>query len=248
MRKILGIGGVFFLVALLASGALNAVQPLTGVPAEVIQLTQFGPALGVAAVAILWPAAVRSALAGALGAVRGAGGPALVALALLVVALCATAYGVITGDPHFTSPADLGHPVALVLVAQLAGACGEEVGWRCLLQPLLRTRFGPLASSVVTGLLWGAWHVPVFGRGPVYAGGFLLAAVSLSVVLGLALDRVRSGRLLLAGGFHTVINIGLLLFMDEESGAAVPMVAFGAASLAVALMVRLQGARNAKVS
>ncbi len=78
------------------------------------------------------------------------------------------------------------------------------------------------------------WHVQVFAQAPVYAGAFLLAAVSMSVVMGLALERVRGTRLLLAGGFHMMINIGMLMFMDEESGATLPMVLFALASLAAA--------------
>ncbi|MET9963087.1 CPBP family intramembrane glutamic endopeptidase [Streptomyces sp. NPDC006326] len=243
--------GVFLAVAFLASGLLGGMQAAAGVPAEVLQLTQFGPALAVAAVALLWPGEVRALLAGALrGAGRGgetrASGTgarasrtglraswALPATALLVIGGSVAAYGLVTGDVRFTGPAEVsGHSFALIVAAQFLGACGEEIGWRCLLQPLLRTRWGVFASSVVVGLLWGAWHVPVFAQAPAYAGAFLLATVGMSVVLGRALDRVRSYRLPLAGGFHLLINLGMLLFMDEESGAVLPMALLALASLA----------------
>ncbi|MFF5204879.1 CPBP family intramembrane glutamic endopeptidase [Streptosporangium sp. NPDC000396] len=238
LGQVLTKAGVFLAVAFVAAGALGAMQPVTGIPAEVIQLTQFGPALGVGVVALLWPARVRPALAEAF---RGRGrhggrGLLLPATAPLIIALCVTAYGVLTGDVRFTHPSALHNPFAMIVVAQLIGACGEEIGWRCFLQPLLRTRFGPLASSIAVGVLWGVWHVPVFAQAPAYAGAFLLATVSMSVVMGLALDRIRSSRLLLSGGFHTLINLGLLLFMDEESGAVLPMALFGTACLAVALL------------
>lgn len=121
------------------------------------------------------------------------------------------------------------------MTAQLIGACAEEIGWRCYLQPLLRTRFGPLTASVLVGTAWGLWHVPVLTQEPAYAAGFLTATIAMSVILGLALERVRGNRLLLAGGFHTLVNLGMLYVTDETSPATAPMAFFGAACLAAAL-------------
>lgn len=236
--------GVFLGVAFVAAGALGAVQPATGVPPEVVQLTQFGPAAGVLAVALLWRSRIRARLAGALpgresprasGAERAARpGVLLLLTAPLIIALAAGGYAWWSGGPVFTDPRTLEHSFALIAAAQLVGACGEEIGWRCLLQPMLAERFGPLAASVLVGVVWGVWHVGVFAQAPAYAAGFLTATVAMSVVLGLALERMRSGRLLLAGGFHALVNLGMLLFMDEESGAVAPMVLFGLACLVAA--------------
>ncbi|MFI9592876.1 lysostaphin resistance A-like protein [Nonomuraea sp. NPDC052265] len=237
-RGVAAPAGVFAVVALAAAGLLGAWQAGTPIPPEVIQLTQFGPALGVAAVALLWPRTAREVLSGSIGRGDrvGVAGVALPATAPLIIVLCVGAYGLLTGDPRFTAPGALSSPFALIVVAQFIGACAEEIGWRCLLQPLLRRRIGPLTASVVVGVLWGAWHVPVFGLGPAYAAAFLLATVSMSVVMGLAMERVRAHRLLLTGGFHTLINLGLLLFMDEEAGAVAPVALFGVACLLAALL------------
>ncbi|MFI6925334.1 type II CAAX prenyl endopeptidase Rce1 family protein [Nonomuraea spiralis] len=236
-RGVVAPAAVFSAVAFVAAGALGVAQAATPIPAEVIQLTQFGPALGVVVVAVLWPGLARTVLSGAVGRGRvGATGPLLLATAVLILVLGAGAYGLLTGDVRFTAPGALSSPFALIVVAQFIGACAEEIGWRCLLQPLLRRRLGPLATSITVGVLWGVWHVPVFGQSPAYAGAFLLATVSMSVVMGLALERVRAHRLLLSGGFHTLINLGLLLFMDEESGAVAPITAFGVSCLVAALI------------
>ncbi|KAA2259582.1 CPBP family intramembrane metalloprotease [Solihabitans fulvus] len=230
--------GVFLLVTFLAAGALGVLQGSTAIPTEVIQLTQFGPAIGVLAVAVGWRSRVRESLAGAFRAAGrvGARGPLLLATAPLIIAAAAIAYGLLTGDARLTPPSALDNPFAVIVVAQLIGACGEEIGWRCFLQPLLRRRFSALTSSIVVGVLWGVWHVQVLAQAPVYAVAFLLATTSMSVVLGLALDRVRAHRLLLAGGFHTLINLGLLLCMDEETGAVLPMVLLGASCLVAAAL------------
>ncbi|MCX5378705.1 CPBP family intramembrane glutamic endopeptidase [Streptomyces sp. NBC_00091] len=231
-----GAAGVFTAVAFVAAGALGAIQPGTGVPTEVVQLTQFGPALGVGVVALYRWKWTRELLRG--GGERQAAGRALALLgaAGLIVALTVLAYGLASGSAGLTPPGALHHPLVLIAAAQLVGACAEEIGWRCFLQPLLRTRLGTLAASVTVGLVWGVWHVPVFAQAPAYAAGFLLATVAMSVVLGVALEGTGGAyRLLLAGGFHTLVNLGLLLFMDEESGAVLPMLCFGLSCLVVAL-------------
>ncbi|MBP0449154.1 CPBP family intramembrane metalloprotease [Kitasatospora sp. RG8] len=256
---------VFLTVAFVAAGALGAVQPATGIPPEVVQLTQFGPAAGVLVVALLWPSRIRQRLAGALPrrrtpdtarAGKGRTGPVgqtgrvgrelrVLLSAPLIIALAAGTYALLEGAGRFTDPRTLAHPFALVVVAQLVGACGEEIGWRCLLQPMVRSRFGPVAASALVGLVWGFWHVQVLTHAPAYAAGFLLATVAMSVVLGLGLEHVRSNRLLLAGGFHTLVNLGMLLFLDDDSGAVLPMVLFGGACLVAALpwVLRAPGTR-----
>ncbi|MFI1281024.1 lysostaphin resistance A-like protein [Streptomyces sp. NPDC020858] len=239
--------GVFLAVAFVAAGLCGVLQPATGVPPEVLQLTQFGPALAVAAVALLWPGRIRDRLAGTLPArpsgpagrqerTAAAGSRAALLLTpVLITALSAGGILLVSGSLPVTSPRALAHPLALLVTAQLLGACAEEIGWRCYLQPLLRTRFGPVTSSVLVGTVWGLWHVPVLAQEPAYAAGFLAATIAMSVILGLALERVRSNRLLLAGGFHTLVNLGMLFVTDETSPAAAPMLVLGAACLAAAL-------------
>ncbi|MFB7173223.1 lysostaphin resistance A-like protein [Streptomyces sp. NPDC056254] len=236
--------GVFLAVAFVAAGMAGALQPATGIPPEVVQLTQLGPAVAVAAVALLWPYRTRDRLAGTLPGRTGTGtrsgaGPRRVAALLLtpvlITALCACGGLLTSGSLPVTSPRALAHPLALLVAAQFIGACADEIGWRCYLQPLLRTRFGPITASAVVGLLWGLWHVPVLTQEPAFAAGFLLATTAMSVILGLALEGVRSNRLLLAGGFHTLINLGMLYVTDESAARTAPMLFLGAAALAAAL-------------
>ncbi|MFH7595765.1 CPBP family intramembrane glutamic endopeptidase [Streptomyces racemochromogenes] len=246
-----GTVGVFTVVASLAAGTLGALQPATGIPQEVVQLTQFGPALAVGALALYQRRRTGELLRGAAGAGAGPrplGGAVLLGAAGLIVVLCVLGSYAVCGQAPFTPPGSLHQSFALIVVAQLVGACGEEVGWRCFLQPLLRTRLGTLAASVTVGVLWGVWHVQVFAQAPAYAAAFLVATVAMSVVLGIALDGLGGWRrLLYAGGFHALVNLGLLLFLDEESGAVPPMLCFGLSCLLVAVLaVTLRGGRRAR--
>lgn len=61
-------------------------------------------------------------------------------------------------------------PSLAVLVAYLPGlvlqmittGLAEEPGWREFAMPRMQRRYGPVSSTLVVGLLWGAWHLPLF--------------------------------------------------------------------------------------
>jgi CAAX protease family protein len=39
---------------------------------------------------------------------------------------------------------------------------GEEIGWRGFAQPHLQAHYSPLVTSLVIGVAWGIWHVPLY--------------------------------------------------------------------------------------
>lgn len=94
----------------------------------------------------------------------------------------------------------------------LGGSLGEEVGWRGFFLPALLARYGPLMSSLVLGIVWALWHLPVD-----WAGGFGFggpAAVIFRIVWTIPLTIIftwfylRSrGSLLVALFLHTSINV-----------------------------------------
>ncbi len=140
--------------------------------------------------------------------------PAITLLSLGVRALA---------DPHFQVPAgsplgemlgDLGVVgVALVFPLLVLGQLPsspllEEFGWRGLALPLLQGRWNALASSVVLGLVWGAWHLPLMvalGDPPV---PYLLLIVPQTVLMTWVVNGT-GGSMLLAMLFHAGLNTAL---------------------------------------
>lgn len=84
-----------------------------------------------------------------------------------------------------------GHiPMAIAqfaLVAVIGGPFGEEFGWRGYALPALSARMGWRVASVIIGLIWSAWHLPLFfmsGTAQAHLPiiPFLISTVSLSVI------------------------------------------------------------------
>ena len=86
------------------------------------------------------------------------------------------------------------------VITMLMAAIGEEAGWRGVLQPELQRRFGPIKGTLLVGLIWGYWHLPINLAGlndaqhPVLGSLviFPLLTISMSFVLAWLVNRSGS--------------------------------------------------------
>lgn len=104
------------------------------------------------------------------------------------------------------------HPAVLVIATILStiGQAGEELGWRGYLLPRLTERTGLAVASLIVGVIWAAWHLPLF-----FAPGadtyhrsfplFTLQVVAYSVALAWLYWRT-DGSLLLTMFMHAALN------------------------------------------
>ncbi len=72
----------------------------------------------------------------------------------------------------------------------LGGPLFEEFGWRGFLQPHLQEVMPPWIASILTGILWAAWHFPLFLVGFVSASPlvFTFITVGLSMIMAFAFN------------------------------------------------------------
>ena len=82
-------------------------------------------------------------------------------------------------------------------------AIGEEAGWRGVLYPALKSRWGVPKGRIAGGIIWGVWHWPImllagYEYGTSYWGApvtgpllFCLIAVSIGILLDFFYDRTN---------------------------------------------------------
>lgn len=128
---------------------------------------RFGPTL--AAIAVTLVVAGRIGLVGLLASLRRWRAPASLWLTATVgpvmVVLAAIGLAAVFGTPpgEFNDPATAYLVVpAFVVILVVGGPLGEELGWRGFALDRLQARVGPVAASVLLGLIWGLWHLPLF--------------------------------------------------------------------------------------
>jgi membrane protease YdiL (CAAX protease family) len=52
--------------------------------------------------------------------------------------------------------------VPALLIQMVTTGLAEEPGWRDFALPRMQRRFGPLAGTMILGVLWAVWHYPLF--------------------------------------------------------------------------------------
>jgi membrane protease YdiL (CAAX protease family) len=111
----------------------------------------------------------------------------------------------------------LGHAEPLVyppdsaafLAAAIVFPLGEEIGWRGFALPRLLNKTGPLGASVVIGVLWTFWHVPMLtlqGVRPLLYCAFVPFMVGGSVMFTW-IYRHTNGSLLLSVLTHVGVHL-----------------------------------------
>ncbi len=106
-------------------------------------------------------------------------------------------------------------------IRSLSSALGEEIGWRGFLVPELAKQISFTKLSLLTGVVWAAWHSPILlfadynaGTNRWYAlGCFTVMVVSISFIM--AWLTLKSGSLWPAALFHASHNLFVQGVLDQ---------------------------------
>ena len=134
-------------------------------------------------------------------------------------------------------------PVNFFLVLLIGGPLGEEFGWRGLALPVLEARFGPPWASLLLGIIWTAWHLPLFFISasaqhglPFWLFGLLTAALCILLTW---VYHGSGDSLLLVMLLHAAVNTwsGPLRISPEAAGSLRPFALVVLLTWAAALLV-----------
>jgi membrane protease YdiL (CAAX protease family) len=143
--------------------------------------------------------------------------------------------------------------IPLVITVFLFGPVSEEIGWRGFALERVQARWGAVKGSLVLGLIWSFWHLPLFfipGSGqqltgdpgimfPVYSGAVLGMTFIITWVYNNTNQSVWG-----ANFFHFTLNFGtvmLIMFSDATDAFAYKAMAVNYILMAVILVVVTRG-------
>jgi membrane protease YdiL (CAAX protease family) len=133
--------------------------------------------------------------------------------------------------------------VNFVLVLLIGGPLGEEFGWRGLVLPALEARFGTPWDSLILGIIWAVWHLPLFfisdsAQQSLPFGLYVLLTLPFSILITWVYHG-SGDSLLLVMLFHAAVNTwsGPLRISPDATGSARPFIFVLILTWVVALMV-----------
>ncbi len=159
----------------------------------------------------------------------GARAYGLALLPAIVLAVVAAALSWIsTGSvPTIFTASNTASTVGLAVIASLTFGLFEEVGWTGFAVPKLRNRHGAVATGIIVGLVWGAWHFPLFWAADSFSAPLPFAILLLRLFSWLPGFRIlmvrlydRTGSVLLPVLMHASLVATQLLFMPPSTSDA----------------------------
>ena len=120
----------------------------------------------------------------------------------------------------------------LVLISALTDGLGEELGWRGFALPRLLARHVPWVATLLLGLMWATWHLPLLlteGR-TLYGQPFWVLILDLgakAILFTWVFLRTR-GSVLIAVLLHAANNVFSVSPVVSETGSlSLPLIAVG---------------------
>jgi len=126
--------------------------------------------------------------------------------------------------PEFNDPGQWYLAIVVFLYVLFFSVMGEEIGWRGYALPRLQARHNALVSSLILGLVWGFWHLPLFWikgneHQQLSLTLFILQIVAQAIIYTWIYNNTRQS-LLMAHLYHAASNatLGLLPILPADTG------------------------------
>jgi membrane protease YdiL (CAAX protease family) len=128
------------------------------------------------------------------------------------------------------------------VMAFVDGPLGEEIGWRGVLLPELLRKMPPLAAAAVVGVVWYAWHVPLYAADGRLSNAFehvffLYTGLALSIIFTWFFLK-SNGSVFLMIYLHDATNFSTFVrfkFFHRAAESRAPALAYGAVLLLFAI-------------
>jgi uncharacterized protein len=131
--------------------------------------------------------------------------------------------------------------LAMLLFGQAIVVLGEEPGWRGFALPRLIVRAGPYIGTLILGVLWAVWHLPLFvvAGTPQYRTPFapFVALLTAWSMIMTAMVQNKGGGTLGAMVFHAAANL-CDFTMWEPDNQALALTPWVAAAIIAGFAVR----------
>jgi len=204
--------------------------PMTGLGIAITLLGAYGPTFAalITAGATSGKAGIRTLLRRLLVWRVGIGWYAVALfLPALLFLLPNFLYAFLGGTPPALPPFPLVQLLLTVILLFVVGGLinGEELGWRGYALPRLQGKYSALTASLILGVIWSLFHLPIFlTRGGGAFGnlasepplGFLLRIVAAAVLVTWVFNNTR-GSVLLAILFHAAVNTWSQIFTSTNT-------------------------------
>jgi uncharacterized protein len=195
-----------------------------------VPVGMFGPLLAAVILKLLYKEEFR----GSLGLKRSWNVYALAYLVPTTLGIAAIWINHLAGWARFdwagASPLALVPGQILITLLAALTAIGEEYGWRGYLLPRLLP-LGTTKASLIVGIIWGGWHLPLLVTGLTYPGQtailsifvFLLSITLLSFLFTW-FSRFSRGSVLVAALVHGALNALSELTSPQHISAGNPLI------------------------
>ena len=159
-------------------------------------------------------------------------------------------------NADFTANLQTWYMIFPIFLMMIVGGGLEELGWRGLMLPELQKKINATYSSIIVGIVWALWHLPLFFIIGVsqYQGNFYLFALSTimySFLLTWFFNNTKS--IVISVVFHAMLNATVEMgFGNWSDTVSSSYIKIGVMAVVVLIIISIFGyktfTRNKKIN